>query len=139
LKSATRDREVLAWRRCRPDHRSLAAREAVPASGRTAHPSRPPPWDERTGGQGTSPQNPRPQFTEVPDVAQMPRRPNGHRPGNTPDPGEITAITEALAAGVPLQDVQTPPVTQILEPRGAMTTGDTTSTATRLMSWLDIW
>ena len=31
---------------------------------------------------------------------------NALRPGNTPDPGEITAITEALSAGIPLQDVQ---------------------------------
>jgi hypothetical protein len=29
-----------------------------------------------------------------------------HRPGNTPDPGEVTFTTELLGNGVPLQDVQ---------------------------------
>jgi len=31
---------------------------------------------------------------------------NALRPGNTPDPGEITAITAALNAGIPFRDVQ---------------------------------
>ena len=71
-------------------------------------------------------------------MTHVPQPPNRLPPGTSQDPGEISYVTEALAAGVPLQDVQDAAATPTPARPGATTTAATTSTAIQPTSWPDI-